>query len=216
MKNPRTAAALITVAMAVFLVVLLLLVRLSVNAEEWPPKPKAPTALVEVEEEFVEFFDLVPVSADPAPAYAAQAVSNQSSPAKADGADMTDAGEAAAPTPDVVSERPSPIERPKKEKPQKTGPDKRLSILKRLAEKHDRAYRTHLRLQKKEPTTPPLKVMPKVTAANPMALHPMSTVPEPARWAEVGLCRAILKFRHCRRAALNCVPLSTAKVVWCR
>ncbi len=125
MKNPRTAAALITVAMAVFLILLLLLVRLSVNAEEWPPKPKAPTALVEVEEEFVEFFDLVPVSADPAPAYAEQPVDNQSSPAKADGADMTDAGEAAAPAPDVVSERPSPIERPKKEKPQKTGPDKK-------------------------------------------------------------------------------------------
>ena len=127
MKEPRTAAAIVTAAAAVFIVVLLLVARLTVSAESWPPKPRTATALVEAEEEFVELFEEIPVHANPSPAYAEKPAQNQSTPAKADGTDLSDAGEAAAPAPDVVSERPAAVKRPKKEKPEKTGPDKKAA-----------------------------------------------------------------------------------------
>lgn len=127
MKDLRTAAAIATAIVAVLIVVLLLAVRISVDARTWPPTPRSATALVEAEEEFVEFFDPMPVSANPSPAYSETKAGNESSPAKADGTDITDAGEAAVAMPDVASGRPSAVERPKKETPKKSGPDKKAA-----------------------------------------------------------------------------------------
>ena len=56
MKNPRTAAIVITAAITLLLLLLLLAGRLTLNATQWPPHPRT-TELIEIEEEFVELLE---------------------------------------------------------------------------------------------------------------------------------------------------------------
>ncbi len=124
MKNSRTAAAIGTAIAAVLILLILLTGRLTLSASQWPPLPKNETELIEIEEEFVDLFEPVPVRANPAPAYTPEKVINESTPAPAGGIDLRDAGEKAAPTPETVQKRPSPLKKTKKETPEKTGPQK--------------------------------------------------------------------------------------------
>ncbi|MCM1067689.1 MAG: hypothetical protein NC418_08985 [Muribaculaceae bacterium] len=124
MKNPRIAAAIVTAAAFLLLLLALIAGRLRVSASQWPPLART-TELVEIDEEFVDLFEPTPRPANPAPAYAAAEAVRESTPAEADGSDLDDAGDAAAPLPTVVSERPSAVQKPKKETPQKSGPDKK-------------------------------------------------------------------------------------------
>ena len=123
MKDSRIAAALVTVLAAVLILLLLMVGRLTMSADAWPPPERPVTELVEMEEEFVDLFEPAPVRANPSPAYNAERTSNLSKPAKASGSDLADAGEAAAPAPVVTSERQSPVTAKTKETPPKTGPD---------------------------------------------------------------------------------------------
>lgn len=116
-------AATITAAITLLLLLLLLTGRLTLNAAQWPPHPHT-TELVEIDEEFVELFEPRTRPSNPRPAYADTKVQRESTPAQAEGSDMADAGEAAAPVPTVTSERTSPLQKPKRETPEKTGPDK--------------------------------------------------------------------------------------------
>lgn len=138
MMNPRITSALITALSAVVIVLLLIWCRLSISASQWPPEPPEATELVEMEEEFVELFDPVPIHRNPAPAYAPEEVRRESRPAPAGGTDLADAGEQAPAAPDVTSERPSELTRPKKDVPVKSGPDReqqRLEEARRKARK---------------------------------------------------------------------------------
>lgn len=124
MSRNETTAACITLAAAIVVVVLLMLCGLSFDPSSLRQPPRPTTEVAEIDEEFVEFFDYpVPVG-NPSRAYSSETVQRESSATDASGTDLTDAGEAAAPAPDVVSDRPSPIARPKKETPVKTGPTK--------------------------------------------------------------------------------------------
>lgn len=124
MKNPRTAAIVITAAITLLLLLLLLAGRLTLNAAQWPPHPRT-TELVELEEEFVELLEPLSRPSNPHPAYADTKVRRESTPAQAEGSDLADAGEAAAPLPTVTSERTSPLQKPRRETPEKSGPDKK-------------------------------------------------------------------------------------------
>ncbi|MDE6612750.1 MAG: hypothetical protein K2K22_09350 [Muribaculaceae bacterium] len=124
MKNPRTAAIVITAAIMSLLLLLLLVGRLSLNAAQWPPHPEM-TELVEIDEEFVELFEPKTRPSNPRPAYADRNIRKESTPAKAEGSDLTDAGEAAAPAPTVTSKQTSPLQKVERETPEKTGPDKK-------------------------------------------------------------------------------------------
>lgn len=124
MKDSRTIAAIATALVAVLLFAMLFVWHISLSAASWPPPEHPSTELVEIEEEYVDFFDPMPVRANPSPAYKAEKSVNASKSAPSAGADLTDAGKPAMPAPDVTSERPSPIAKPKKDKPEKTGPDR--------------------------------------------------------------------------------------------
>lgn len=124
MKDSRTAAAIGTAIAAVLILLLLLTGRLTISAKEWPPHQKNETELVEIEEEFVDLFEPTPIHANPAPAYAPKEVVNESKPAPPGGPDLRDAGKKAAPQPETVQQRPSPVKKAKKETPEKTGPQK--------------------------------------------------------------------------------------------
>ena len=65
MKDSRIIAAVATLIVALLLAGLLVVARLTVSAESWPP-PKKAMELVEIEEEFVDFLDPAPVHANPA------------------------------------------------------------------------------------------------------------------------------------------------------
>lgn len=121
--TPRLQAAAATVIAAVILVVLLCMLHLS---DAIPPDHDArpTTEVAEIDEEFVEFFDMAYGPSDPSPAYTPEPVRRNSKPAQASGQDKVDAGKAAAPAPDVTSERPSPVQRQEKTVPPETGPDK--------------------------------------------------------------------------------------------
>ena len=80
MKNSRTAAAIGTAIAAVLILLILLTGRLTLSASQWPPLPKNETELIEIEEEFVDLFEPVPVRANPAPAYTPEKVINESTP----------------------------------------------------------------------------------------------------------------------------------------
>lgn len=121
MKNSRTAAAIGTAIAAVLILLILLTGRLTLSASQWPPLPKNETELIEIEEEFVDLFEPVPVRANPAPAYTPEKVINESTPAPAGGIDLRDAGEKAAPTPETVQKRPSPLKKPKRKHPKRPG-----------------------------------------------------------------------------------------------
>lgn len=125
MKRDDIAAALITAAVAALLLVVLCAAKLSFDPDMWKQEPRQTTEMMEVEEEFVDLFDPAVVRANPQPAYAENKVNKESTPAPAEGSDLVNAGEAAAPVPDVTSERPSPVTRPKKENPPVAGPDKK-------------------------------------------------------------------------------------------
>jgi len=86
--------------------------------------PRPTTEVAEIDEEFVELFDMAYGPSDPSPAYAPQPVRRNSKPAEASGQDRVDAGKAAAPAPDVTSKQPSPLSREEKTVPPETGPDK--------------------------------------------------------------------------------------------
>lgn len=124
MKEYRAIAAAVTAGVTVLITVILLLAKLSVNPDMWPPHPNT-TELVEIDEEFVDLFDPAPVHSNPSPAYAPSKQRAQSTPAEAGGTDLADAGEAASNMPDVTTDKPAPVQRPKKDTPQKTGPTRK-------------------------------------------------------------------------------------------
>lgn len=124
-QRPDIAAAVVTVVMAVLLCLLLVSSRLTFDPEGYPPVPRPTTELAEVDEEFVDLFDPKTLPANPQSAYTPAESDNNSTPAEADGSDLSNAGEAAAPAPVVTTERQSPVQKPKKEKPEKTGPSKK-------------------------------------------------------------------------------------------
>lgn len=130
--TPRRQAALATVTAAAILIGLLCLLQLS--APDRALLSQRPvTEVVEMDEEFVELFDMSYGPSDPSPAYAPEPVRRESRPAVASGQDREDAGKAAAPAPDVTQKEPSPVSRPEKPAPPETGPDKT-----RLAEEEAR------------------------------------------------------------------------------
>lgn len=124
MRKNETIAAIATALIAALIVVMLGAGGLSFDPStlRQPPRPMA--ELVEIDEEFIDFFDEPVPAGAPSKAYAAQPQQHTSEAAEAGGSDLADAGAAAAPSPDVVSERPSPLPKPRKEKPEKTGPSK--------------------------------------------------------------------------------------------
>lgn len=124
MKRTRLTAAAVTAIFAVLLIVLLGVCKLTINIEPWPPVSANHTELVEVEEEFVEFFEPAKVRANPSPAYSDEIRHNNSEGAIADGNDLADAGQAAAPAPVKTSERTSEVKKQKKDTPTQTGPDR--------------------------------------------------------------------------------------------
>lgn len=121
--TPRLQAAAATVIAAVILVALLCMLHLAeIDPAALAPRPS--TEVAEIDEEFVELFDMAYGPSDPSPAYAPQPVRRNSKPAEASGQDRVDAGKAAAPAPDVTSKQPSPLSREEKPAPPETGPDK--------------------------------------------------------------------------------------------
>lgn len=124
MKRSETLACAITVIAAVVLVLLLLWGKLVFDPStlRQPPRPMA--ELVEIDEEFIEFFEEPVPPGAPAKAYAPAPVTSQSKAAEAGGTDLADAGEVAPPAPVVVSERPSPVQSVKKD-PVQSGPSKK-------------------------------------------------------------------------------------------
>lgn len=124
MNRTRLIAIGITVATALVVVILLLMCRLVFDPSTLRQPPRPMTELVELDEEFVELLDQATVKSDPAPAYAENKAKSDSHAAEASGSDLVDASSAAAPDPDVVTDRPSPIQRKEKDKPVKTGPSK--------------------------------------------------------------------------------------------
>lgn len=121
--TPRRQAAAATVIAAVLLAVFLCMVHLSAPGKD--SLAQRPVAeVVEIDEEFVDLLDMSYGPSDPSPAYAPEPVRRDSKAAEASGQDKVDAGKAAAPAPDVTSERPSPVTRPEKPAPPETGPDK--------------------------------------------------------------------------------------------
>jgi len=121
--TPRLQAAAATVIAAVILVALLCMLHLAeIDPAALAPRPT--TEVAEIDEEFVELFDMAYGPSDPSPAYAPQPVRRNSKPAEASGQDRVDAGKAAAPAPDVTSKQPSPLSREEKTVPPETGPDK--------------------------------------------------------------------------------------------
>jgi len=121
--TPRLQAAAATVIAAVILVALLCMLHLAeIDPAALAQRPT--TELAEIDEEFVELFDMAYGPSDPSPAYAPQPVRRNSKPAEASGQDRVDAGKAAAPAPDVTSKQPSPLSREEKTVPPETGPDK--------------------------------------------------------------------------------------------
>ena len=123
MNRTRIIAAAITAAIAIALVVVLLLCRLVFDPTSLRQPPRPTTELVEVDEEFVDLLDQAAVPSDPSPAYSSEEMSHDSHAADASGDDLADAGDAGLRTPDVVSERQSPLQR-KKSDPVKTGSSK--------------------------------------------------------------------------------------------
>ena len=124
MTRSRTIAAAVTAAVVVLLLVILLTASLSVSSRYWPPQPRT-TDLVEVDEEFVDLFEPATRPSNPSPAYNATESRMQSTPDRAAGSDLADAGDAAAPDPTVVSERLSEVKSVKKDRPDRTGPDRK-------------------------------------------------------------------------------------------
>lgn len=121
--TPRLQAAAATVIAAVILVALLCMLHLAeIDPAALAPRPT--TEVAEIDEEFVELFDMAYGPSDPSPAYAPQPVRRNSKPAEASGQDRVDAGNAAAPAPDVTSKQLSPLSREEKPVPPETGPDK--------------------------------------------------------------------------------------------
>lgn len=122
-KSELTALA-ITVAVALVMVLLLVLNSLTFDPStlRQPPRPMA--EVVEIDEEFVEFFEVPVPKGTSSQAYTPQPAERQSQAAEATGSDIKDAGNEGVSLPDVVSEKPSPVERPKKETPEKKGPTK--------------------------------------------------------------------------------------------
>lgn len=119
-RSEKTALAITAVAA----VALLLVLSASHLTFREPEKPsRQPVAeIAEIDEDFVEFFDVPAHTANPTEAYAPEHASHDSQAAEAGGTDLTDAGAPAAPPAPPASERKSPVEQPKKEKPVKTGP----------------------------------------------------------------------------------------------
>lgn len=70
MKNPRTVAAIATVAAAIVLAVLLLVCRLVFDPSLLPQPPRPTTELLEEEEEYVEMLEQAPTPSQPAKAQA--------------------------------------------------------------------------------------------------------------------------------------------------
>lgn len=126
MNRPSTVAAVVTTLIAAALVALLFLCRLTFN-DTYPPKSKQPVAELHELEEFVDIFEPAPMPANPAQAYNEVVTTKESTPAKAAGTDITNAGKAAAPKPDVTSNRTSQVVRQPKDTPKQTGADKKES-----------------------------------------------------------------------------------------
>ena len=133
LSDSRTQAAACTALAAAAILAWLLLATLKFDELSLSVPPRPVAEIVEQEEEFVDFLDMAYGPSDPAPAYTPEPQNHESKAAEASGIDKIDAGEPAPPAPDVVSERPSPIQRPKKEIPPQTGPD-----LKKQAEEEAR------------------------------------------------------------------------------
>lgn len=122
MTSDEIKALTATAVAAAAVVAVLLLCRLSFDPSSLRQPPRPSTEVAEIDEEFVEFFEQSVPSAASAQAYAPAERTADAHGAEATGSDLADAGEIAPAMPDVVSEQPAPVQQPKKEKPQKTGP----------------------------------------------------------------------------------------------
>lgn len=125
MNRPRIIALVLTALVAIIILLWLLTSYLRFDTSLLPNPPRPVTEIIEAEEEYVDFLDMAYGPSDPSPAYNPNTVHNQSQAAEASGADLSDAGTPAPPAPDVVSEKPAPVQRPKREKPPVQGPDKK-------------------------------------------------------------------------------------------
>lgn len=125
MKRNDYIAAAVTAIAAIIILLLLSVGALSFDPStlRQPPRPMA--ELVEMDEEFVDFFEEPLPARNPASAIAPENVNRRSEPAEASGHDLTDAGEAAPPAPVTSTESESPLQTPKKDTPPQTGPSQK-------------------------------------------------------------------------------------------
>lgn len=165
MKDTRTAAAVITATAALLVVLLLVLTRL---ATVMPPasQPRM-TELAEIDEEFVDLFDPAVTPANPRPAYAEQPAAHESNPSPAAGSDLINSGEEGAPVPEKTSTKPSPIKKPQKETPAKTGPDKKAEEAEKARREAQKGVANAFKNTDKEPDNTSAKGKEKGDSGNP-------------------------------------------------
>ena len=125
MKRNEFIALSTTVIAALIIILLLSIGALSFDPSDLRQPPRPMAELVEIDEEFVDFFDEPLPARNPASAIAPEDARRTSEPAEASGHDLTDAGDAASPQTIITTEKESPLQTPKKEIPPTTGPSKK-------------------------------------------------------------------------------------------
>ncbi len=127
MNRPRIISLVMTALIAVLIVVMMLMVKISVDTtvKEWPPRHDGEILVAEDE----HFFDVIRDIQQPMPSLdeAAPAIndaneSNQSDPAPTTGHDIADAGNVGDAPTTVTSKRPSDVKQPVAEQPVSQGP----------------------------------------------------------------------------------------------
>lgn len=124
MNRSRFIALCATVLAALLIVLTLSVCHLTFDASALNPSRQPVAEVAELDEEFVEFIDTRMAVSTPSEAYHPEPANNKSVSADASGADLKDAGAKGVALPDVVSDRPSPVQKPKKEVKAPAGPSK--------------------------------------------------------------------------------------------
>lgn len=123
-NRPRLIAGIATIAVALCLTITLAMAHLTFDPSTLRQPPRPMTAIEPMEEEWVDLLSEIPVKtpSDPSPAYNPTPQSNESKASEASGVDVRDSGDKGASLPDVVTEQPSDVKRPKKEEQPQVGP----------------------------------------------------------------------------------------------
>lgn len=174
MKRNEFIALSTTVIAALIIILLLSIGALSFDPSDLRQPPRPMAELVEIDEEFVDFFDEPLPARNPASAIAPEDARRTSEPAEASGHDLTDAGDAASPQTIITTEKESPLQTPKKKF--LPLPDRRKrNLWKKRADEHDKESQTPSRLRIKQSTTQLPKAPTKVRQVRPTESIPLST-----------------------------------------